>query len=110
MAVGAISHYLDHFVVGRIIRYTYGTPASVMFDSSDPEHCNRSDKIFLGITGQLQLDIFSPTLFKVNNQLSPSDRILVTKPIRRACEHRARKSFARRLLGLARSLRLPERS
>ena len=110
MAVGAISHYLDHFVVGRIIRYTYGTPASIMFDSLDPEHRNRTDKMFLGITGQLQLDVFSPTLFKVSNQLSPSERILATKTVCRACEHRARKSFVRRLLGLARSLRLPERS
>ena len=110
MAAGAISYYLDHFVVGRIIRYTYGTPASTMFDPSDPEHRRRADKMFLGITGQLQLDVFSPTLFKVGNRLSPSDRILATKTICRAREHRVRRSFARRLLGLARSLRLPERT
>lgn len=66
VAVGAISHYLDHFVVGRIVRYTYGTPASVMFDPSDPEHRKRAHKMFLGITGQFQLDTFGATLFKVD--------------------------------------------
>jgi len=71
VAVGAISYYLDHFVVGRIIRYTYGTPASTLFDPSDPEHRKRKNKVFMGITGHLQLDVFSPTLFKVTNQSSP---------------------------------------
>ena len=67
MAVGAVSYYLDRFVVGRIIRYTYGTPASVTFDPSDPEHRRRSGKMFLAITGHFQLDVFSPTLFKVTD-------------------------------------------
>ena len=70
--MGAVSYYLDHFVVGRIIKYTYGTPASTMFDTSDPEHLRRTDKMFLGITGHLQLDVFSPTLFKVSKSPSPS--------------------------------------
>lgn len=69
MAVGAVSYYLDRLdrplVVHRIVRYTYGTPASIGFDPADPEHRKRASKIFLGITGQLQLDAFSPTLFKV---------------------------------------------
>ena len=65
VAVGAISYYLDHFVVGRILKYTYGTPASIDYDPSDPEHRRRAGKKYLGITGELQLDIFSPTLFKV---------------------------------------------
>lgn len=66
MAVGAVSYYLDdHPVVGRIVRYTYGTPASTSFDKTDPEHLKRAEKMFLGITGQFQLNVFSPTLFKV---------------------------------------------
>jgi len=64
VAVGAIMHYLDRFVVGRILRHTYGTPTSVEFDPSDPEHRKRSQKKYLGITGQVNLDIFTPTLFK----------------------------------------------
>jgi len=64
VAVGAISYYLDHFVVGRIVRYTYGTPASTPYESSDPEHHKRAYKKYMGITGVLQLDIFAPSLFK----------------------------------------------
>jgi len=65
VAVGAISYYLDHFVVGRIVRYTYGTSGSIDYDPSDPEHRRRSHKKYLAITGEVHLDIFSPTLFKV---------------------------------------------
>lgn len=65
MAFGAISHYLDHFVVGRIVRYTYGTRVSVAFNPSDPEHRKRAQKAFLGVTG-LRLDgVLSASLLKV---------------------------------------------
>ena len=65
MAVGAVSHYLDHPVVTRIVRYTYGTPGSIDYDPTDPEHRRRSHKKYLGIMGEIQIDVFSPTLFKV---------------------------------------------
>ena len=68
MAVGAISYYLDHLVVGRIVRYTYGTPAAIPFDQKDPEHRDRVHKMFLGVTGQFQLSVFDPTLLKVMNR------------------------------------------
>jgi len=64
VAAGAISYYVDRFVVGRLVRYTYGTPSSISFDPSDPEHRKRAQKRYLGITGELWLDIFTPTLFK----------------------------------------------
>lgn len=65
VADGAISYYLDHFVVGRIVRYTYGTPGSIEYNPSDPQHRKRSHKKYLAITGDIKLEIFSPTLFKV---------------------------------------------
>jgi len=65
VAVGAISYYLDHVVVGRIVRYTYGTLDSIKYDHSNPEHRKRAHKRYLGITGEFQLDVFSPFLFKV---------------------------------------------
>ena len=65
VAVGSISHYLDSFVVGRVVRYTYGIPGSIEYDPSDAEHRKRSSKKYLAMTGDIQLDIFSPTLFKV---------------------------------------------
>ena len=70
VAVGAISYYLDHFVVGRIVKYTYGTPGSIPYNPSDPEHRKRAHKKYLGICGRIKLDIFSPTLFKVANYRS----------------------------------------
>jgi len=66
VAVGAISYYLDRFVVGRIVRYTYGTPGSINYDPSDQEHCKRSSKKYLAITGEIRLEVFKPTLFKVD--------------------------------------------
>ena len=65
MATGAISYYLDHFVVGWIVRHTYGTLSSIEYDPSDPEHRKRSHKKYLGMTGEFQLDIFSPIVHKV---------------------------------------------
>ena len=67
VAVGAISYYLDRCVVSRLLRYTYGTEASIDYDPLDPEHRRRSSKKYLAITGEIQIDIFSPTLFKVTN-------------------------------------------
>ena len=65
VAAGAISYYLDHPVVRRIVRYTYGTPGLIPYDPSDSEHNKRADKRYLGIAGRNQLDIFVPSLFKV---------------------------------------------
>jgi hypothetical protein len=47
------------------MRYTYGTPGSILYNPSDPEHRKRAQRKYLGPTGNKQLDIFSPTLFKV---------------------------------------------
>ena len=56
--------------MGRIVRHTYGTLGSVEYDPSDPEHRKRSHKKYLGITGEFQLDVFLPTLFKVAIRLN----------------------------------------
>jgi len=65
VAVGAISYYLDHVFVGRVVRYTYGILNSIKYDHSDPEHRKRSHKKYLGTTGEFQLDVFSLIVFKV---------------------------------------------
>jgi len=65
MAVGAISYYLEHFAVGRLVGYTYGTLNSIEYDPSDSEHRKRSHKKYLGMTGEFQLEIFSPIIHKV---------------------------------------------
>ena len=104
VAVGAVSHYLDRFIVGRLVRYTYGTPGSVEYDPSDPEHRKRSHKKYLGLTGEIKLDVFSPTLFKVT--FSHSDWALGTKSTLRERGYLALRSSVRRLLASAHSLRL----
>jgi hypothetical protein len=65
VATGAISYYLDHFVVCRIVKWTYGAEGSISYDPFDPEHRKRSHKKYLGLTGDMQLDVFMPTLMKV---------------------------------------------
>jgi len=65
VAFGAISYYLHHFAVGRLVGYTYGTLSSIEYDPSDPEHRKRSHKKYLGMTGEFQLDMFSPIIYKV---------------------------------------------
>lgn len=66
VALGAISYYLDHFVVGRFVRSTYGTPVSINYVPWDPEHHRRSHKAYLSITGVIQVETFHPILFKVD--------------------------------------------
>lgn len=102
MADGAVSYYLDQFVVSRLVRYTYGTEASIAYDPSDPEHRRRSHKKYMGVAGVL-LDVFSPTLFKAG--VSFLRRALGTEPTTRAREYSVRKNFVAKLQVLAYSLR-----
>ena len=76
---GAISYYLDHPVVRRIVRYTYGAPGSTLYDPSDPEHRKRVHKKYLGVAGENQLDIFIPTLLKVANVRSQISRLKLNR-------------------------------
>ena len=105
MAVGAISYYLDQFVVGRIVRSTYGIPCSTKFDTLDPEHRKRAHKKFLGVTGEFKLGIYFPTLFKVAFLLS--NCTLGTEPTFRVRGYRVRRSFAMNSLASAQTLPSP---
>ena len=100
VAMGAISYYLGHFAVGRVAKYTYGTTSSVGYDHSDPEHRKRSHKRYLGITGEFQLDVFSPVLFKVA-VFSLLQCVLRTERTFRGHRYRVRRSFAGRSLARA---------
>jgi len=66
VAFGAISHYVNHFVTGRLVKYTYGTIACVDFDESDPEHRRRLEKKKMSATGEFVLETFTPILLKVS--------------------------------------------
>lgn len=72
VAFGAVSHYVNHFVTGRLVKYTYGAIACAGFDQLDPEHRRRSEKKRLTMTGEFILEVFTPILLKVSGiQLAP---------------------------------------
>ena len=51
VAVGAVSFYVDHFVTGRVSKFTYGTPCATSYKPSNPEHVKREHKSYLDPTG-----------------------------------------------------------
>ena len=68
VAVGAVSFYVDHFVTGRISKYTYGVPCSTDYDPSDPEHIRREHKSFIDSMGEkLVPDHFITMLSRVRH-------------------------------------------
>jgi len=66
VAVGAVSYYVDHFVTGRVSRFTYGTPCSHHYLAFDPEHVRRERKAYFDFLGRkLVSDGFIPLLLQV---------------------------------------------
>ena len=51
VALGALSFYVDHFVIGRVSKFTYGTPCAVFYRPSDPEHVKREHMSYLNVAG-----------------------------------------------------------
>ena len=51
VAEGAISFYLDRFVAARVARWTYGSPLSVHYDSSNAEHLSRRSQTYVNEAG-----------------------------------------------------------
>jgi len=51
VAVGAISYYMEHFITGRISRFTYGALYDVIYQPHNPEHVKRKDMSYLGPSG-----------------------------------------------------------
>ncbi|KAF9649037.1 hypothetical protein BDM02DRAFT_3095383 [Thelephora ganbajun] len=52
VAIGAVSYYVDHFVTGRISKFTYGVPCNILYNSSNPEHARRAHKLFVDAMGE----------------------------------------------------------
>jgi len=78
VSVGAISFYLDRFVKGRILRFTYGTPSVARYDPSNPEHTKREHKTYINLMGEKRVrDAFMTML--------PKDtKVLENREIRRS--------------------------
>jgi len=52
VAIGAVSYYVDHFVTGRISKFTYGVPCNTLYDPYNPEHARRQNKVFTNAMGE----------------------------------------------------------
>lgn len=48
VAAEVISYYVDHFVTGRISKFTYGTPCDIPYQPFDPEHVRCEYKSHFG--------------------------------------------------------------
>ena len=55
VAIGAISYYIDHFVIGRISKFTYGVLSNTLFDPSNPDHIRRSRQSIVDAMGDKRI-------------------------------------------------------
>ena len=55
VAIGAVSYYVDHFVTGRVSKFTYGVPYAILYQPSDPEHTRREHKIYVDAAGDRRI-------------------------------------------------------
>ena len=68
VAIGAVSYYVDHFVIARISKFTCGSPCNAVYDPSDPDHIQRLDKSFFDATGERMVPgSFRTMLTRVRN-------------------------------------------
>ena len=74
VAIGAVSYYVDHFVTGRLSKFTYGVPGGIPYDPSDSEHIWRSHKAYVDAMGDKRIPgHFNTMLTRVRRtQILPS--------------------------------------
>ena len=71
VAVGAVSFYVDHFVAGRISKFTYGVDHWTAYRPYDPEHVQRKRKSEIGPNGKRRVpDCFAKMLSRVGHAQS----------------------------------------
>jgi len=62
VAVGAISFYVDHFVTGRISKFTYGVACNVSYRFINLEHRKREHLSFLNPAGKKRIPGYFETM------------------------------------------------
>ena len=66
VAVGAALFYVDHYVTGRISKFTYGASCYLFYNPSNREHVRRKKKTFLNAAGDRCVpDCFTSMLLRV---------------------------------------------
>ena len=77
--VGAVVFYINHFVQGRVSKFTYGIPGWVVYTPSNPEHVKREYKTFINAEGKKCIrSYFTTMLPKVWHQTTPAQFTLLT--------------------------------
>jgi hypothetical protein len=72
VAVGAAAFYVDHLVIGRISKFTYGVPCNAVYEPSDPEHVQRKHKSYIDPSGERRVPgYFMNMLLRVGYAQSP---------------------------------------
>ena len=67
VADGAVSFFIDHHVMARVAKISYGAPCSRTYNPSDAEHVKRSDTRYMRPSGDYSLPGgFSTILPKVS--------------------------------------------
>ncbi|KAF9783757.1 hypothetical protein BJ322DRAFT_877685 [Thelephora terrestris] len=78
VAIGAVSYYVDHFVTGRVSKFTYGVPCIIRYNPSDVEHSRRAHKLTTDAIGEK----YVPDKFQT--MLSRGTKVLEDREIRHA--------------------------
>lgn len=55
VADGAVSFFIDHHVMARVAKISYGAPCSRTYNASDPEHVKRSEHRYMRPSGDYSL-------------------------------------------------------
>ena len=84
VAVGAISFYVDHFVTGRISKFTYGAACSAPYNFFNSEHRKREHLSFLNPAGERRIPDYFETMLPRVRYPPPSMIFLETSPHYRA--------------------------
>ena len=55
VAVGAASYFVDHLMMERASKFTYGVPNHTLYNPSNPEQVRREHKSFINPMGEKRI-------------------------------------------------------
>ncbi|KAM6497398.1 hypothetical protein JOM56_007871 [Amanita muscaria] len=70
VADGAVSYFLDHYVITRVSKYSYGLKIDVIFDPTNPEHARRRNTKSMDKDGQYKIPGVFSTILKKDTEIS----------------------------------------
>jgi len=98
VAVGAVLFYVDHFVTGRIAKFTFGAPSVTVYQPSDPEYIMREHKSWLDPEGNKRVpDCFETMLSRVCHLppfIDPPNNFITLQGTKVEEDHEVRSNFS----------------